>query len=303
MEILSKRGLKIAHPRAFKNTMQSDTYYHMINGYKHPFLAGTDPELYFAGTTFEQICALYEFDQKIRSLFLIELLKIEKKIKTLIAYHFSKKYGHDDRKYLDIINFNDSTLENRNSVISLIQKIKEDIALYKKRGQSAILHYLSKYGYIPLWVLSTIMTFGRITHFYDYMKLADQQEVAINFKLSVAKLKGFLSFLTSVRNRCAHGERIYTPDRNSKFLRLIPDTEYHKLIGIPKNSKGNYIRGKTDVTAILIAFKVFLKKSDFNCIKKKFINFEKSLEKKLPLSIMSRIDKTMGHPIECLKVL
>ena len=107
--ILESRGLIIVHPRTFRDIMLREGYYNVINGYKKHFLAATLPEKYIAGTTFEQLYALYSFDQELRTLFMPGLLKIEKHIKALLAYYFSERYGHDDRLYMDINNFNDST--------------------------------------------------------------------------------------------------------------------------------------------------------------------------------------------------
>ena len=84
-ELLESRGLLIPHPRFFTNCMQQDDYYNVINGYKKHFIRGMNPERYAKGTTFEQVYALYSFDQVMRSYFLTELIKIEKHIKSLIA--------------------------------------------------------------------------------------------------------------------------------------------------------------------------------------------------------------------------
>ena len=77
-DLLILRGMIVEHPRFFTNCMAKDTYYNIINGYKKYFIASLNPEKYHSGTTFEQVYALYSFDQTIRTLFLTELLKIEK---------------------------------------------------------------------------------------------------------------------------------------------------------------------------------------------------------------------------------
>ena len=63
----------------------------MINGYKQPFLQqNVSGEKYIAGTTLEEIYALYEFDRKLRIVTLEYILEIEKQVKALVAYCFSK---------------------------------------------------------------------------------------------------------------------------------------------------------------------------------------------------------------------
>ena len=299
-QILVKRGLAITHPRRFDNIMKSDEYYNIINGYKKHFITGTAPERYIAGVTFEQLYSLYLFDQDLRLQFLGCLLKIEKKLKALIAYHFSECYGHDHRQYLVAQNFDCSSTRNQNHAIKLITKINRDIVFYANRGSSAIAHYTGNYGYVPLWVLNTIMSFGRVVHFYSCMKLVDQQKICKHFNLPASALSGFLYFLNDLRNICAHGGRIYTPNNHGTYINHIPDTAYHTTLGIPKNTHGNYIYGKCDVMAMMIAFKTFLKPSDFTKTKRFFEAKEAALAQKIPSPIMRNIEKEMGCPFQFL---
>lgn len=301
--ILTQRGLIIDHPRFFINAIKSDDYYNVINGYKKYFIATMNPEQYFKGVTFEQVYSLYLFDKELRKMFICALVDIEKKVKSTIAYCFSKKYGYDHRQYLNSTNFNDSTTRNRQNADKLILDIRNDVSSSERKGNSAICHYLNKYRYIPVWVLNTILSFGRMANFYHCMKLKDQQEISSAFKLSAAKMDGFLRFLNYMRNVCAHGGRIYTPNNNTTHLKFIPDTQYHTSLNIPRNRSGNFIYGKSGVLAMLIAFKIFLKKSDFTNIRKGFIKLEKALEKEIPNAIMNNIEKEMGFPSRYLPML
>lgn len=301
-EILKARGLLISHPRTFREIMLREGYYTVINGYKKHFLAATLPEKYIAGTTFEQIYALYTFDQELRTLFMPGLLKIEKHIKSLIAYHFSEQYGHDDRVYMNINNFNHSTTRNRTRVAALIRKFNNDLLSYEQRGNNAICHYRQGHGYVPLWVANSILSFGTVQHFYASMKLPDQQNISRHFSLSASDLNGFLGFLKTFRNTCAHGGRVYTANQHIIRLKFIPDTGYHSKLNIPKNPSGNFIYGKSDVLALLIAFQIFLKNSDFARLVKTFYAKYHLLQKKLPPSIMSNIDREMGYPALMLSI-
>lgn len=88
MQILVDRGLIINHPRTFTTAMQQDDYYNIINGYKKYFIATMSPEQYIKGTTFEHIYALYNFDQKLREILLPAIIRIEKHVKSVLAYVF-----------------------------------------------------------------------------------------------------------------------------------------------------------------------------------------------------------------------
>ena len=301
IEILRARGLIVNNEKFFKDCMEHDDYYNVINGYKKYFLTSTNPEHYRKGVKFEHIQALYSFDQNIRGYFLLELLKIEKYIKSIIAYHFSAKYGHDHRKYLNIKNFKNDTVKNRSYAIKTIENIKLDISRYQKL--SAIKHYLADYGYIPLWVLNSVLSFGRIANLYVCLKLDMQQVIAGHFKLSAAEFCGFLYFLDDWRNTCAHGGRVYTNDKQKRYQKIIPNTKYHALLGIPKNNAGNYISGKTDVTAMLIALKLFCTAENFHCLKEQLGCECIKLKSAIPEVVMINIEREMGNLMQALDKL
>ena len=294
-DILTDRGMIISHPRFFTNALQRDDYYNIINGYKKYFIASMSPEMYIAGTTFEHVYALYELDQSIRDLLLSALLRIEKNIKSITAYKFSEIYGHDHRLYLVATNFDTSSVRNNNHVQRVISKMNGDIRYYQQDGHSAISHYMNNYGYVPLWVLNSVLSFGRMCHFIDVLTLPIKQKIASHFKMPSSTFCGFLYFLNHIRNTCAHGGRIYTSDHTRRYQKLIPDTHIHFSLGIPRNFSGNYNYGKSDVLAILITMKLFLPKSKFVLLKKKFIKAYKQFENSVPESIFKNIDKELGY--------
>lgn len=302
-ELLESRGLIISHHRFFTNCMKYDDYYNIINGYKKYFIASMAPEKYIAGTTFEQLYALYSFDQTMRSFFLTELIKIEKHIKSLVAYHFSEKHGYDHRIYLDINCFKNDSLRNRQFASRVINKMEKTIDYYQAKGNNTICHYMDKYSYVPLWVLNNVASFGQVAHFYSCMKLDEQAAIAKNFKLSPGQLDGFIYFLSDIRNTCAHGSRIYTPNTARSYQRLIPDTQTHSQLNIPKNPTGNYIYGKTDVLAMLITLKHFSKKSDFGILKKHIRKCYAKMQKIIPQPILDNINREMGFPMDYLQLL
>ena len=306
-KILENRGLIISHPRSFRDIMLREGYYNIINGYKKHFLTTTSPDQYIAQTTFEQLYALYLFDQELRTLFMSALIKIEKHIKALLAYHFSEKYGNDDNVYMNLNNFNCDTIRNERRAEALIRIFNQDLRYYEQHGNNAICHYRNVHGYVPLWVANGVLSFGTIQHFYASMKLPDQQNISRHFNLSASDLNGFLGFLKGFRNICAHGGRIYTSNYSANqhglWLKFIPDTQYHVMLCLPQNASGNFLHGKSDVLALLIAFRIFLKKSDFTHIRKVFQQKYQILQKIVPESVMASIDKEMGFPYQLLSSL
>ena len=90
LTILRGRGMTIGKGSQGSRVMrilEKENYYNVINGYKDLFLdpASTPTaELYKAGTTFDEVYALYEFDREVRHIYLKYLLKVENSFKTVL---------------------------------------------------------------------------------------------------------------------------------------------------------------------------------------------------------------------------
>ena len=72
------------------------------------------------------------------------------------------------------------------------------------------------------------------------------------------QLERFLSVLTKYRNVCAHNDRLFT----YRTVDQILDTSLHAKMALPK--RGNqYMYGKQDLFAVVIAFRYLLPKENF----------------------------------------
>ncbi|MCI9328832.1 MAG: Abi family protein [Ruminococcus sp.] len=77
----------------------------MIGGYKHPF-RDKMTRVYIKNTTFEDVYALYQFDDQLRELFLKYLCQIEMKVRSLLSYAFCEQHGELQSSYLNVLNYN-----------------------------------------------------------------------------------------------------------------------------------------------------------------------------------------------------
>ena len=60
-------------------SLQNISYYALIGGYKHPFI-DIHTRKYINEACFEDIVALYEFDEELRGIFFKYLCRVERKI-------------------------------------------------------------------------------------------------------------------------------------------------------------------------------------------------------------------------------
>jgi abortive infection bacteriophage resistance protein len=298
INILRSRGMVIGKGSQGSRAMrilETENYYNVINGYKELFLASpatpASDEVYKTGTTFDEVYALYNFDRELRNIYLKYLLKIENTFKTVIAHEFSAKYGHDN--YLKIENFDTSSERNISSAIKLIGDIQQEIARQMSKHHQVVTHYMTEHGYIPLWVLVKVLTFGKIENFYKNMKPDDKIIVSKQFGLQPDELAKFMHMLALARNKCAHDERFF----DMKFKERIhtKSIKNFSVLGIVRAKDGSYTYGTNDVYAIAIMFALLLSKTDL----KEFISSMKTafnkLQKQLHTISATDIMSMMGY--------
>lgn len=253
------------------------TYYSIINSYKYNFKDINNN--YLPNVSFDEIFALYEFDKHIKFILLKYALEIEVIIKSLIANRISEQYGIKD--YLSINNLDDAA--NIKAKKNLIKKINDEIDR-NKEVHSAVKHYNEKYGFIPPFVLTKVLTLGLTSSYYGLLKQSDRQAIAKHFKISDKLLKQILKNLTIVRNIAAHSDRLFCfRDKYTLSFKLI-DKKYK-----PKDNS-------TNIYMLLMSLKLILDKKDYNELMKSFNKEIKELDSKLASISINNILRVMGYP-------
>ena len=290
--LLQERGVDIQDASArdyAKSVLEKHGYYNLINGYNKLFLdteSGTVK--YRPGTTMNEINALYQFDRVLRDIFFRYILEAETHIKSLISYYFSAAHGH--KNYLVYTNFNTSLRDSESKITNLIAEIQRQTANHS--NDPSISHYLKTHGYIPLWVLNNILTLGTISKFYSLMLPRERQSVSRCFNIMDNELENALAYISTVRNFCAHGNRLYC----FRTKKPLSTTMYHQQLGIPQNEHGEYLKGKRDLFACLIALKSLLSNNDYKRMSKEIYPAIGTLDKKLQLLTRNEILDEMGFP-------
>lgn len=129
-----EKGLAISDKAYAENKLKEISYYSLIGGYKKPFKHLPSGK-YLKGVTFEEIVNLYYFDEEMRLLFLKYILHVERRIKSLLSYHFCEKYGDNQQQYLDVNNYNNNP-RNANEISKLVQFLNKAISLPGNSVQS-----------------------------------------------------------------------------------------------------------------------------------------------------------------------
>ncbi|HBA37415.1 MAG TPA: hypothetical protein DCY94_01700 [Firmicutes bacterium] len=293
--ILRDKGLVIEDEEMAKEILLRENYF-FISGYRHLFLDGIKSKTFRKGTNFRELYAMFNFDRQLRNIIFKNLLIIENNLKSIFSYQLSKNYGFKEKDYLKPSNFNTHPERSR-QVNDLLRKIKRQIRV--NGGQhSATTHYMYNYGYIPLWVVVKVLSFGIVCELYSIMKAKDQEEIADIYGLKVADLLSFLPILANYRNLCAHEDILY----ENRTSASIETNKYHTMLDMPKLD-GEYTCGKNDLFALIIILKFLLRDEEFRLLIKE-IDYEKSaLAGKLFTIDIEDVMGHMGFPKDYTKLI
>jgi len=288
IEILKNKGLVVKDEVFTKEVLLRENYF-FLHGYRHPFTKSLDKEIFIKGTSFEELYSLFCFDRSLRNIFFKNILIIENNIKSIIAYQMSKKYGYKEKDYLNKKNFNTAPERNR-QVTDLLSKMKRQVTV-NAPYHSATSHYLNNYGYIPMWVLVKVLSFGIVSELFSILKKEDQYDIVDLYDLEVIDFISYLQLLSNYRNLCAHEDILY----ENKTQKEIKDNKYHRGLNIPIMDD-EYIYGKNDLFALIIILKSLLKPEEFKDMLMEVKHALENLEYNLKTIPIIKILDRMGFP-------
>ena len=288
IEILKYKGLVINNVDYAKNILLRENYF-FLSGYRHLFMKSNVDKVYKEGTRFEEVYSLFLFDRTLRNILFKNLLIIENNLKSISSYQLSKRYGYKEKDYLKEKNF-DNNPEKKRQVNDLIKKMKKQIRS-NSRENTATMHYVSNYGYIPLWILVKVLSFGIVSEMYSVLKVEDQKEIASVYGVDYQDLLIYLPILSNYRNLCAHEDILY----ENRTKKEIGDTIFHKLLNIEKVDE-QYKYGKNDIFALIIIMKELLQKEEFKSMMIEVENAVTTLDYNLSTISIKAVIERMGFP-------
>ncbi len=251
LDLLASQGLSIPD-RAHAAEVLSDVgYYELVNGYKALYKqAGSS--YYRKGTTFDDLLALYKFDENLRQLCFKYLLRIEIRMRSLLSYAFCDQYGVRQSAYLNPDNYTDDS-EKRRTVQRVIGELRsatnDDRAPYVR-------YQRTEYGNVPLWVLFKALSLGTVVRFYAASANEIRRKTAAAFEdLYPDTLERMLDVMLDFRNACAHNNILYTCKSDAAIppmpcLRSLYREQRFEFCG-------------NDLFALVIIFRFLLKTEDF----------------------------------------
>lgn len=295
IEILKGKGLIIEDCEEAKDILLRENYF-FINGYRHLLMNSIKDKNFVIGATFRELYSIFHFDRCFRNILFKNLLIIENNLKSIVSYQLSKKYGYREKEYLNIKNFTNEHSKQK-KVKDLVDKMKRQIRV-NCSNHNATMHYVNNYGYIPLWILVKVLSFGIVCELYTILKQEDKVSIADIFGTSTYDMEEFLPILANYRNLCAHEDIVY----EHRTERYIPNNKYHELLRIPMTD-GEYIYGKNDVFALVLILKHLLKEDEFHDMMKEIEYEIELLDGRIDSIPVEKILDRMGFPVNYMEIL
>lgn len=219
VELLKSRDMLISDmPRAER--LLSVVGYYRLSGYWYPYrvidpVSGVRLDRFVAGTSFDQIAQLYDFDRRLKLLVLDALERIEIAVRFRIGYTLGRRgaYAHLDPSALD-----GAFTRVRKGARSLYREWYAKMVEAQRRSKEDFVeHFRIKYdGRLPVWVVTEILDFGSLSYLYSGLKRVDRDEVAHGLKVVDSSGRGdgnvlgnWMRVLNYVRNTCAHHSRLW----------------------------------------------------------------------------------------------
>jgi len=289
VEILKNKGMIVDDYDFAKSVLLRENYF-FLNGYRGLFFKSPNDRMFIPGTSFRELYAVFTFDRLIRNIFFKNILIIENNIKSIFSYHLSKKYGIREKNYLNPNNFNNDSSKSR-QINDLLKKMKRQIRVNGSQ-HSATMHYLTNYGYIPLWIVVKVLSFGIVSELYSILKVDDQKDIAAIYDIESEELIIYLLVLANYRNKCAHEDILF----DHRTQREITDTKFHHFLNIPLMD-GEYIYGKDDIFSLVIIMKEMLLEDEFNLLIAEIRYEIDKLSGKLSTIEIGKVLDSMGFPM------
>ncbi|MBR5871216.1 MAG: Abi family protein [Clostridia bacterium] len=251
--LLKKRGMSVSDEKHAKLVLEQIGYYELVNGYKTIF-KNENGSGYLPGTTFDELLALYKYDENLRQLFFKYMLRIEIHMRSLLAYAFTERFGAQQSAYLTRDNY-DVGGKHANEINRLIGEL--DYAANRADKAVYVRHHRERYGNVPLWVLFKTLSIGTLVRFLRCCIPEIRADVASHFPdLREGTLCRMLDLMQDFRNVCAHNDCLYSyhsPDA----IPMMPAVRALSGIGHRTDYCG------CDLFALLVVFRYLLEDADF----------------------------------------
>jgi len=214
IKLLKSRGLTIKAEQydKAKEFLLNNNYYR-ISGYS---LTLRKKDAFFQNASLDVLMQIYEADRRMRYVMLSIIEVVEIRIKSLLAYFHSQKYG--PMGYLDINNFycidnGKIKLSTVDNYLHITRKTDSQTRIMLESELFLKHHKEQKNDILPFWVYVEVFTISDVSKLYTILDEDLRKDIALKLGFKSANrhiiVENLLHCITILRNICAHGGRLY----------------------------------------------------------------------------------------------
>jgi abortive infection bacteriophage resistance protein len=213
LQLLQARGMVINDLVLAEHFLRNISYYR-LEGYWWPFQLDKVNHIFKAGSIFENVIELYNFDRELRLLLFDVIERIEIGLRTRLIYHLS----HEVHPWWfeDFSNFKDRP-KHAQVLLSIDRELlqSKDVFIIEHK-----LKYHADTRRPPAWKTLEVVSFATLSKLYSNLRSSLTSKNQIAFELNTVNqfyLPSWLQSISQIRNICAHHGRLW-----NKVLPITP---------------------------------------------------------------------------------
>lgn len=211
-----------------------------------------------------------------------------------------------------------SKLDRHSSYDNFVSTVYKTLGQQRKNKHASIKQYSESHGYVPMWILVNVLTFGNMSHFFTFQCSEVQLDMikslkmsSVSDEISILNTSRVLQILSIFRNICAHNERFYTTeikvpidDAYMNFGKRLP----FFVDGISRHRNNASEKKKRDaarqgVYSLLFCLSLFLDKVELNELITELRSEFKVLDSKIDTVTIADVERKMGLNFDWYKTI
>ncbi|MBU3680047.1 MAG: Abi family protein [Candidatus Kapabacteria bacterium] len=212
VELLKSRGMIIDDDEAAHHAL-THIGFHRLRAYWIPLVDDPSTKRFRPRTTFGDVLRLYEFDRRLRILFVEAIEAIEISFRATMSREYAR--SHQPNGYVS-----EAGASNRERWTSAMNQLKAELgkvtaAAHGGRADNQVSELP------PIWTTFEMLSFGSLSYWFSHVLPPEvRQRVARCYHVHQEVLTSWLHHLSVVRNIVAHHGRLW--NRRALFLPKIP---------------------------------------------------------------------------------
>lgn len=208
------------------HSLQTYSYYGLINGNIGNLLNPKIENQFKDNISIRLLVRIKVIEEQTRSLFLSQILAIEKNFCTKLSWYISKEFGVDsgNHGYLKKSNYSSSKSSLVRSTMKRLRSVLNSENQNRKASKS-LKFYQENHNHVPPWILVNDLMFGEAINWYRCLRVEGKDEVSDGLTIfniedrdsRLSLLIQTLELLREYRNFLAHNSALSKMKSNRKL--------------------------------------------------------------------------------------